>query len=779
MKPGSDKKKSLCEKFSISKKVAGLSLLSALFIAAICVLITLFLDRISFDRFQRTHLQTLSNIISNSSVAALRFGDKDAAIENIEGFKAERDLYRIQLFENSGDLFVSYVINKEPSISLDINNLGYVKKGRHLQNWFPIHFNDHIIGYGLIEVSGDNLSREAKQKTTWTLIAIPIAIFVSFLISKRFQIIITDPVMDLVRVTSEVSKNKNYSLRANKLYADEIGKLVDGFNDMLGEIESRDKLLSESNKFLEKAVCERTKNLIDAVQKAENALKAKSQFLSTMSHELRTPMNAVIGMSSLLDTSVMDVNNREYTDIIQKSSTHLASVIDDILDFSKIESGHLNIESKPMTLVHCIEDAIEVCSSRYQDSNIMPLLDISPSVPKKIMGDEIRMRQILINLIGNGIKFTEEGFVGIIVGRFENSDGKEWIKIGVHDTGVGIPQDKQKKLFTDFYQTDASSTRNYGGTGLGLAISKRLTEAMGGSIHVKSEPNKGSDFWIEIPLVIPDNNSIQEDEPIHITIRDVNYKMVNISDSIKKPLQHICGSFGMKLQTSSNKKEGPVVSFLSAVATTESEVIKIVEKLLSTQTHQTPVFICPSLYCKTVESSLKVKTLSLPFKRNHFREVVASSLDANVNVHRSKENSFPTLSNLNILLVEDNKMNVKVFTHIMKRLGLSIDSVTNGLEACEAVVANHYDIIFMDYQMPVMNGIEATSRIRTNSALLSQPWIIALTANVEQNVSKDLYRAGINNYLSKPIHKNRLVQSLQQYEKHIKLEASGNIGSHG
>ncbi len=388
--------------------------------------------------------------------------------------------------------------------------------------------------------------------------------------------------------------------------------------------------------------------LVKAKKAAEAAAEAKSIFLANMSHEIRTPMNGIIGMVDILKKTPLTPEQKEYVQIIESSGENLLTIINDILDYSKIEAGRIELEKIPINLREEINNVVKILQIQADRKNLPLIVEINDDVPQYLIGDPVRLKQIIINLVNNAIKFTEKGSIRIIVEKQQINGTKAHLLFKVIDTGIGISEEGKKRLFKSFSQVDRSTTRKFGGTGLGLAISKNLTEMMGGEIGLESEVGAGSTFWFTVVLEITDKENYEK-----------NHKTEKIDD---------------------------------------------------------------------IKEKLKVK--------------------------------------LNVLLVEDNVINQKVALVNLNNLGHNTDVANNGKEAVEMFRKKEYDLIFMDIQMPEMDGIEATKKIReiekNNNAIRKIP-IIAMTANTMEGDKEKYLQAGMNDYVSKPFKQKELVAIFNKY----------------
>ena len=546
---------------------------------------------------------------------------------------------------------------------------------------------------------------------------------------------------------------------------------------MLLQIEQR-RIHAEALQNLNNELLLSNQVAIDARKDAERSAQAKSIFLATMSHEIRTPMNGVMGMTSLLNETNLTDEQADYVNVISISGEALLSVINDILDYSKIESGHLELEEQNFDLSKCMEDVIDLFTRKATAQDIDLLCEIDHQLPEILIGDGFRLRQILINLVSNAMKFTHKGEVLLSVKQSAIKGDQVTLLFEVRDTGIGIPEEKMSRLFKAFSQVDTSNTRKYGGTGLGLVISEKLVKLMKGNISVKSKINEGTVFYFTIVAkigtstgqvaVVEDRKQNEGKTVLVIDDNQTNLRILKTQLEIWGFVPHIVNSPDAALAILAiNQTFNLIITDMQMPGMDGVELSKVIKS----QKIDIPIILLSSIGDESRHKypELFAAVLNKPAKSKQLLQIIHQTL----NIHETfltakpKEKISNLLSEdfsarhpLTILLAEDHPINIKLATRILNKLGYQPDLAVNGIEAVEMFNRKNYDLILMDVLMPEMDGLEATKIIRSTHGI--QPIIIAMTANVMPEDRNECMVAGMDDYLSKPIHIESLMNLLKK-----------------
>ncbi|MCZ6708395.1 MAG: response regulator, partial [Chloroflexi bacterium] len=503
---------------------------------------------------------------------------------------------------------------------------------------------------------------------------------------------------------------------------------------------------------------------------AQHAALAKAQFLAMMSHEIRTPLNGVIGMADLLSQTEQSAEQAEYTEAVRRAGAALLIVINDVLDFSKIEAGEIELESRPFQLRNTVEDVLQLLGPTLSDKTLEPLVHYAAAVPSWVVGDEARVRQVLLNLVSNAVKFTEQGEVMVRVEELEREQNSVRLKISVSDTGVGLPQEKLDTIFDEFVQADASTSRRYGGTGLGLAISKRLVHLMDGEIGVESTEGRGSTFWVTLPCALPTTAAPEHAVPhgldgCRILIVDDNAtNRVILEETLREwgalPESQPDGAAALRSLRREQSRRSPFQAVLVDYFMPGMDGVELARTIRADADFDTlPLILLSSAGLEAVSretrETLFQAALTKPARRSQLMDALVVALrpstDAVPAPERRPSPSTPPSRPERLLIAEDNEVNQRIAQRMVETLGWNADLATDGREVLALLAENRYDLILMDVQMPELDGLETTRLIRAGTDSGPRLPIVAVTAEAMAGDRERCLAAGMDDYLSKPM----------------------------
>ena len=734
------------------------------------------------------NLIVLAESVAHFSAVALEAGDRSQAEKILAVLKMDPDIEVAAVYGEDGrsQPFASFV-NPEYRATAVIpqtppegrQDFTFSDGSLKLQIVHPVSAAGRQSGTLYLLANSRREMTEIRGSALMLVVSLVLVLLITQLVSSSLQQLMTKPIYSLARMARKITREGDFSIRVARKYNDEIGELIDDFNNMVEAVELRETELVEHRNNLEQLVWERTDELRSKRDEALAAARAKSEFLANMSHEIRTPMNGVIGVLSLLRDAPLAEEYRRLLDSATRSADSLLLIINDILDFSKIDAGRIDFESIPFDLRELMEETSELFIDAVNLKNIDLVCFVPLEINCRIKGDPTRLRQVLTNLVSNAVKFTERGEVVLKVEQAGREGNRQNLRFSVTDTGIGIAAGVIDRLFEKFTQADGSTTRKYGGTGLGLSVCKQLVEMQGGAIGVTSALGEGSTFWFSLDFEV-----VEESSPLIPCSKLENKRFLIVDDNatnrmIVEHYLHVCtvqiyscgdAATAMTVLENLHGQGLHVDAVLLDYHMPEVDGLMLASRIRERFEDEAPEMIMLSSGGVPRDRAAELGIRSVlfkPIRQFQLYEALASIVAGRRYSLKRTEDKEKREIRLHgrVLLVDDEPINQKVAEAILQKFGLQTDLANNGWEAVQMVQAGDYSLILMDIQMPEMSGYEATEIIRKREEQEGRKRvvIIAMTANAMEATRRKCLAIGMDDFITKPIKPDVLAERLHPW----------------
>lgn len=773
-----------------------LALFTAAIIAAVGLVFVLMLEQ--QQRLIRSEwsnsLMAQARLIATNSQAALDFVDREEAQRLLKAVEGNPSILRARLLIGNGQPPFAMFARTPDAAGQSVpepppDGAGIHFEERQVTVWAPIAGSD---GAAVVELlaSLDAMKQAVWSTATETGLSLLAMLALLLWLSRRGARRLAVPLQELNQLMARISDNPALPERAAVRSEDELAQLGRSLNQMIDKLQARDQELAQYRQGLETLVEQRTQALLAATEQAYQASRAKSDFLARMSHEIRTPMNAIVGLGKLLLKTGLAPRQRDYQEKALAAADMLLGIINDVLDYSRIEAGKLAIETIAFDLEQVLRSVTGQVALRAQERGLELLVRIGAGVPRRLLGDPLRLGQVLVNLTHNAVKFTECGEVVVCVQLHECSATRAVLRFSVQDTGIGIPAERQQELFTPFMQVDGSITRRFGGSGLGLAICRQLVEMMGGSIEVQSQAGVGSCFSFCVALALPQQDGAAQRATAggHSSLlRGKRVLVIDDNGSARDILCAMLKQFGMRAEAAESGARGLQLLRSAAASGMPYHLVLLDWLMPDMDGIETARRIQAALWPQGIAAVLMVTAgsyeklsaqmagaglehvLTKPVNESALHDAMLEALLGShaaalqgPGMPEAAQHDFSAIRNARVLLVDDVELNRTVALAFLAEAGVQVDIATHGQEAVEMVAARDYALVLMDIQMPELDGLAATREIRKNARRRALP-IIAMTAHAMAGDRERSLDAGMNDHLTKPIDPEALYAALLRW----------------